>query len=87
MTGFGDFKNLKFPLILATSVFINSLNFMLSRVEHDKIFVTWGQIFFLLSKLSKQDKRKLRRCPCNREIMWICYVKTRHVNLFLAYLI
>ena len=38
MTGFGDL-NLKFPLTLAISVFINTLNFMLSRVEHGKSFI------------------------------------------------
>ena len=35
MTGFGDI-NLKFPLILAISVFMSSFNFMLSRVLHEK---------------------------------------------------
>ena len=39
MTGFGDL-NLKMPLILAISVLISSLNFMLSRVEHEKSFKT-----------------------------------------------
>ena len=41
MTGFIDL-NLKFPLILAISVFISSLNFMLSRVEHEFFFITLG---------------------------------------------
>ena len=40
MAGFGDL-NLKFPLILAISVFMCSLN-MLSRVEHEKSFKTLG---------------------------------------------
>ena len=36
MTGIGDL-NLKFPLILDISIFIiSSLNFMLSRDEHEK---------------------------------------------------
>ena len=39
MTGFGDL-NLKFPLIMAISVFMSSLNFMLSRVEHEESFKT-----------------------------------------------
>ena len=39
MTDFCDL-NLKFPLILAISVFLCSLNFMLSRVEHKKSFIT-----------------------------------------------
>ena len=30
------FKHMKFPLILAISVVMSSLNFMLSRVEHEK---------------------------------------------------
>ena len=33
---------MKFPLILANSVFMSSLNFMLSRVEHEKYFITSG---------------------------------------------
>ena len=41
MTGFGDL-NLKSPLILAISVFMSSLNFMLSLVEHEKSFITLG---------------------------------------------
>ena len=36
MTGFGDLT-LKFPLILAILVFMSHLNFMLSRVEHEKV--------------------------------------------------
>ena len=39
MTVFSDF-NLKFPIIWATSVFMSSLNFMLSRVKHEKSFIT-----------------------------------------------
>ena len=39
MTGFGDL-NLKFPGILAISVFMNSLNFLLSTVEREKSFIT-----------------------------------------------
>ena len=42
MTGFGDF-NLKFPLILAISVFMRSLNFMLSSVGHEIFFITLEQ--------------------------------------------
>ena len=41
MTGFGDLY-LKFPLILTISVFMSRLNFMLSRVEHEKSFITSG---------------------------------------------
>ena len=37
MAGFGDL-NLKFPLILAISVFMRSLNFKLSGVKHEKKF-------------------------------------------------
>ena len=40
MTGFGDL-NLKFPLIVAMSVFMSSQNFML-RVEHENGFTTSG---------------------------------------------
>ena len=36
MTGFDDL-NIRFPLILAISVFMSSLNFMLSKVEHEKV--------------------------------------------------
>ena len=41
MTGFGDL-NPKFPLILAISVFMSSLQFILSRVEHEKGSITLG---------------------------------------------
>ena len=41
MTGFCDL-NLKFPLILAISVFMRSYNFMLSWVENEKSFITSG---------------------------------------------
>ena len=41
MTAFGDSK-LKFPLIFAISVFMSTLNFMLSRGEHEKSFITLG---------------------------------------------
>ena len=41
MTGFGDL-NLKFPLILTISSVRSNLNFMLSRVEHEKSFITSG---------------------------------------------
>ena len=41
MTGFGNL-NLKFPLTLAISVSMSSLNFMLSSVEHDKCFIALG---------------------------------------------
>ena len=36
MTGLYDL-NLKFPLILATSVIMSSSNFMLCRVEREKV--------------------------------------------------
>ena len=36
MIGFGEL-NLKFPLILAISVFMSNLEFILSRVEHKKV--------------------------------------------------
>ena len=39
MTGFANL-NLEFPFILAISVFMSSLNFMLSRVEQEKSFIT-----------------------------------------------
>ena len=39
MTGFCDL-NLKFPMILAISVFMSISNFMLSWVEHEKTFIT-----------------------------------------------
>ena len=38
---FGDF-NLKFPMILAISVFMSSLNIVLSRVEHGKRCIASG---------------------------------------------
>ena len=41
MTGFGDL-NLKIPSILAVSIFMSCLNFMLSWVEHEKSFITLG---------------------------------------------
>ena len=41
MTDFYDL-NLNFPISLAISVFMSSLNFMLSRVEHEKSFITSG---------------------------------------------
>ena len=46
MTSFGNLI-LKFLLILAISVFMSSLNFMLSRVEHEKCFITWEPGFFV----------------------------------------
>ena len=33
---------LKFPLVLAISLFMSSLEFMLGRVEHEKSFITLG---------------------------------------------
>ena len=39
MTGFSDL-NLKFPLILAISLFMSSFDFVLSRVELEKCFIT-----------------------------------------------
>ena len=39
MTGFAAL-NLKIPLFLAISIFMSSLNFRLSRVEHEKRFIT-----------------------------------------------
>ena len=44
MTAFGDL-NPKFSLVLAISVSMNSLNFMLSRVEHEKRFINVRSIF------------------------------------------
>ena len=41
MSGFGDL-NLKFPLIVAISVFMSSLNFMLSLVENERSFIISG---------------------------------------------
>ena len=37
MNDFGDL-NLKFPLVLAFIVYMSILNFMLSRVKHEKVF-------------------------------------------------
>ena len=45
MTNFDDLK-LKVSLILAFSIFMSSLNFMLSCVEHKKGFITLGPSFF-----------------------------------------
>ena len=42
MNGLGDL-NLKFPLILAISAFMSSLNFMLSIGDHEKSFITSWQ--------------------------------------------
>ena len=39
MTGFGDLS-LKYPLILAISVLMSCLHFMLSGVKHEKSFIT-----------------------------------------------
>ena len=41
MTSFCDL-NLKFPFILALSVCMRTLKFVLSRVEHEKSFKTSG---------------------------------------------
>ena len=51
MTGFGDL-NLKFPFMLAVLVFMSNSNFMLSRVEHEKSFITSGPVEFFLTYLS-----------------------------------
>ena len=59
MTGFGD-QNLKMPLILALSVLISSLTVMLSRVEHEKCFITSGpglQVIILLSCSTKMGMK------------------------------
>ena len=48
MTGFGDL-NLKLQLILDISVFMSSLNFMLTRVEHGKSFITGGPVIDTIS--------------------------------------
>ena len=45
MTAFGDLT-MKSPLILAFSVFMSSLNFMLSSLEHEKSFITLGPGLF-----------------------------------------
>ena len=50
ITDFGDL-NLKLPLILAISVFMSNLNFMLCRVEHEKCFITCGPV--LLTQWSR----------------------------------
>ena len=39
MAGFSEL-NLKIPAILAISIFMNILNLMRSRVEHEKSFIT-----------------------------------------------
>ena len=36
MTGFGDL-NLKFQFVLAILIFMNNVNFSLSRVEHENM--------------------------------------------------
>ena len=41
MTDF-DYLNLEIPLILAVLIFMSSLKFMLSCVEHEKSFITLG---------------------------------------------
>ena len=41
MTGFSD-SNLKFQLILAISVFMSRINFMLNRVELEISFIALG---------------------------------------------
>ena len=41
MTCFDDL-NPKFSMILATSIFMRSLNSILSRVDHEKSFVNFG---------------------------------------------
>ena len=46
-SGFDEI-NLKFLLSLAISVFMSSLNFMLSRVEHEICFITLGPGHFVL---------------------------------------
>ena len=56
MSGFGDLY-LKFLLILAISVFISSLNFMLSRVEHENFFILGPR--HLCCKLEEQFDSRL----------------------------
>ena len=41
MTGFG-YLNRKFPSNFAISIFMSCLKLMLSRVEHEKSFITSG---------------------------------------------
>ena len=49
MIGVGDL-NLKIPLILAISVFMSSLNFMLSLLEHEQSFITSRGLVYLQEK-------------------------------------
>ena len=44
MTGFGDL-NLKIPSILAISILMSRINFMLNRVENENSFITLGPVF------------------------------------------
>ena len=50
MTGFCDL-NLKLPLILAILVLVSSINFMLSRVQHEKSFRTSCLVFHKIGSL------------------------------------
>ena len=54
MTGFGDL-NLKNPSILANSVFMSIINFMLSLVEHEKSSLTSGPGVWLACVAAQAD--------------------------------
>ena len=72
MIGFGDLK-----LKLAISVFMSSLNFMLSRVEHVKSFITFGQGLnweFCLSCNAKENKDGFMHTCMTRISLGICPV-------------
>ena len=84
LTGFGS-SNQIFPLILAFSVFISSLNFILRRVEHEKSFITLryvhagsrqtdeaGQMIMLIRAFTGHTGH-LEKLKCLRPI-WVCIV-------------
>ena len=54
MTGFCDL-NLRFPGSSTISVFMSSFNFMLSRVEHEKSFITFGPGVYFPKDLPGQE--------------------------------
>ena len=72
INGFGDL-NLKFALIMAFSLFISSLQFILSIVGHEYSFITSGPDH-VLSRQGFYDK------TCGRRTFQSCILQTSPCN-------
>ena len=73
MTGFGD-SNLKFTMILAISVFLSNLKFMLSRVEHENSFITSGPGLLHKKRCLQWSDLRLHVCLSNIHVHVLGYL-------------